>query len=291
MTDPRDRLTDAIHTLLVHGRGDDLPRVDPPVPEGWPTPTPWSLEAEQRIVAAAIPQVRAAVKRLRLRTLRTPEGPAAFEFDEPSGDGRYRLLPLVHACVAPEAHQNAMELLLYRFGAPTKDWWSPEVIADQDRRLNAWASAELNLWDLARDGGLTGPLPYALRVAIARWFWSKTTRPPSIGLCLRCGERQLRRRGAWQVCRRCSRGEPTWPPHAIEPAGAGEWVLRCETCMGDFVGDANARRCPEHRLSRISPSKRSKQVWVATSGSQDSVEPRSAHAPRSPRPHSRHSRT
>jgi hypothetical protein len=259
VTDPRDRLTEAIHVLLVHGRADELPRVDPPVPDGWPTPTPWSRESEQRLVAAAVPHVRAAIKRLRLKRLKTPEGPAVFEFDETGGDGRYRLLPLVYACLDPDAHQNAMELLLYRFGAPTKDLWSPEVVANQDRRLNGWASVELDLWDLARDGGFTAPLPYALRIAIARWFWSSETRPPSMGLCLRCGERQLRRRGDWQVCRRCSRGDVAWPPNAIEPAGAGEWVLRCGTCMGDFVGDANARRCPNHRLSRISPSNRSRQ--------------------------------
>jgi hypothetical protein len=257
VTDPRELLTEIVHRLLAEGRADTAwPRRDPPVLSGWPTPSRWSREYEQRVVATAIPRVKAAVERLDLTTLASPGGPSAISFDESGGDGRYRLLPLVYACLDPVAHENAMELLLYRFGKHSLPFWETDVIVNQDQRLNGWACVELNLWDLARDGGLGGPPPYALRVDLARWFWSDDVPAPSMGLCLRCGERQLRYRGNWRVCRRCSRGEVQWPLHATEPAGAGKWVLLCITCLKAFVGDANARRCPEHRLSRNTPSTR-----------------------------------
>jgi hypothetical protein len=124
---------------------------------------------------------------------------------------------------------------------------------------------EAHLWELtAKYGGLSSTIPYALRVRALRWWWEpQHGRTPRPTLCIRCGQVELASafRTGPPFCRRCLDKKALTHPRAIAPAEAGTWWLRCahEGCSKAFVARAQARYCPEHRYSRISPRQRARR--------------------------------
>jgi hypothetical protein len=136
-----------------------------------------------------------------------------------------------------------------------------------NERLNAYLVLESNLWWLAEVGGYPHPPPYAVRYEAARWLWSPDIK--GVVFCLRCGKTRLYERAARNEeterqrrarCVGCSRGTPDqrWPQNAIAPASRGTWVLSCSTqgCSTLFVGRADTKHCPTHRLNRLTRTER-----------------------------------
>jgi hypothetical protein len=170
-------------------------------------------------------------------------------------------LPLL-AASSPDAMEAATKMLVARALPPF------EPIRDElEVRLAELIAVEDTLWQFAAEqGGPSGRIPYAFAFRALEWFWSPKVhagglRSPTT--CLRCGAFMLPRGriGGLPLCAHCtknSRARRQWPDHAIAPAGRGTWWLAClaEDCSNAFVGQANFLRCPNCRLSRVSPSKR-----------------------------------
>jgi hypothetical protein len=123
---------------------------------------------------------------------------------------------------------------------------------------------EADLWAIAtRHGFPWSAMPYATRVRALRWWWEpRPGREKRPALCVRCGElmftRALRSRSPAPLCDRCVKSPSLERRGAIAPAGRGTWWLWCqaEGCSNAFEGRAQARCCPRHRSSRLSPSRR-----------------------------------
>jgi hypothetical protein len=169
-----------------------------------------------------------------------------------------------------------MTLVAYVYSRDTAGVFHEDITRRQLRRSNAAAQLEIELWRLAARGGHPDPPPYTVRYYLARWFW----RPSISGalFCLRCGdeihyvrrarthtsatgmERTATRMGR---CRACSRGrEDDWPDHALEPYRRGTWLLQCTVpgCTELFVGRRQARNCDDHRLNRLTRSRRRRPI-------------------------------
>lgn len=147
--------------------------------------------------------------------------------------------------------------------------------------------AEAHLWDIAnkysgRACGFTAP--YASRIRALRWWWEPIPSTPQSDadlqtagrvqelVCVRCGwifGRHNRASGdaLLPFCTHCVKRKPRGitrtasleHARAIAPAGRGKWWLPCSTpgCSAVFEGATQARRCPAHRLNRITPARRS----------------------------------
>ena len=165
---------------------------------------------------------------------RIPESPEVpLEFSDNTDPSRIQpATPLTGLC-APRAIPALAELLAMTFspkGAiPVGDQHRHNLV----RQVNAFARLEANLWDMAWEGGLPNPAPYAVRRGLARWLWRPEV--PGTILCLRCAEPVSYERSPKTAtprdgrCRLCARGQPDdWPDHAIAPNRRGDWWLSCQ---------------------------------------------------------------
>lgn len=256
-----------------------LSKLDPQLP-GWRAPDPAFRRRAQQVVAQAAAAVHVGARMLGMPSLATefrdiPEFRLEVRTTDP--EAKPVPAPLVFACLEHRARYE-----LTRLGAPyftrhiadyqdrddTGEGYSVDLFdADVRRRLmrhlNAFAFLEINLWWLAREGGLTVPVPYPVRYDVARYLWSRESSGHIF--CLRCGSevhfKRAPREGISRVgrCLRCSRGRPeAWPEHALEPYERATWWLKCQFpgCDRAFVGRAQARHCPAHRTSRLASSGR-----------------------------------
>lgn len=180
-------------------------------------------------------------------------------------------LPLLQACspeeVSPE--HNAIDYLA-RWLAATRNKLFQQELAPLYRSLSALLIVEDYLWQFAAASGGPSPrMPYALRFQALQRLWSSdvsSPRQPVPTLCLRCGDAwvPLRAIAAPPRCRGCAK-EPAharqWPPHAVAPDNRSAWWLSCQAaeCSDVFRGPRQARYCPAHRLSNITPGRRSRR--------------------------------
>jgi hypothetical protein len=237
---------------------------------GWPTPTSEARRHAHQVVGEAVSLIQTLASSRRGDSMYLlPELPdVSFDFQtivERDGEAS---APLVRSCLAAEA-QLVMHLLeAFRF-APHIPQLSPYSVKAQrsnqlqaavTRRLNAFAAAEINLWQLAKRAGVAATVPYSVRYKVAQMLWDCDEAGHIF--CLRCGRhvqymRAARTGSRSGRCRACSRDDP-WPAHAVEPDRGGLWRLQCQTkgCTTVFVGKKNQQRCVRCRRSNITSSRR-----------------------------------
>jgi hypothetical protein len=253
------------------------PHLDP-LP-GWPEPVPRMKPIADRLVTGAWLGVQRAADRLGLQSVYTgfsmyPE--ARFEFSE--GDAP-DFAPLLTFCLDGVIYGGLVRVVTFAKSRLTRS--RERVIEGQKARVdlypgndglalveraNRFLLTEASLWDLARhDGGFDGAAPYSVRYESARYLWSPGI--AGFAFCLRCGDliryRRAGRSGSKSrripICGRCLRsGSLDWPEHAVMPHTRGKWWLMCQRsgCTLAFAGSGQARFCPKHRASRITPSRR-----------------------------------
>lgn len=121
---------------------------------------------------------------------------------------------------------------------------------------------ESHLWQLAfAAGGPVRNLPYATRLRALRWWWEPSEgRTPRVTLCIRCGDLTLTRsqRNGPPFCTHCEDDRRLEHPRAIAPGERGTWWIRCQEpgCSNAFAARLQARKCPDHKTSRLTPSRR-----------------------------------
>jgi hypothetical protein len=223
-------------------------------------------------------------------------GPYRLPLDSPSESAWQLAAKLTHEAIAHlETHEwptataaDVDEDLLWaalRVGLPLTSAFAPETFGGatrrflrartaetrapaEQRRLEAelpeFISFENALWRLAGS-----EIAYAVRFALIEWFRPYTEGRPLPGICLRCGQVELRsmwsagkREPRCDACRRRRRGDRDWPRHAIAYAARGAWWLRCqyESCTLAFEARGHAKYCPEHSTSRLTKSRRPRSI-------------------------------
>jgi hypothetical protein len=248
-------------------------------PGHWSQPTKGDRERARSQSRAAARAARDQLQKLGITSLYTTlrELPRVrIAWDAPRPEEALEPAPLIHSLVDGDALRLAAIRTANTFSHYTAPVFDAEVRRELMLQLNAFAQLEINLWQLAADGGHLHPPPYAVRYDLVRWFWHPSVSGGAI-LCLRCGDelRYARRGrtlpsgndGAREAirtgrCRDCSRGrEDDWPGHAVEPYRRGIWLLRCNTpsCEELFIGRRQAQHCEHHRLNRLSPCARGSQ--------------------------------
>lgn len=280
--DRRDSVTDQIYTFVDAARTDPekapaiakaLVRFGPPRLPGWRAPSSLAQRLAVEAIEEAVPRVWAGAQslglsRVALASQSNPRPRLTFERDD-SGETTL-IAPLLGACVEPNVLHGLAQLLVYVNNPIAASLWASDIQGSLHARLNAHLVLESNLWWLAEVGGYDQPPPYAARYEAARWLWSPEI--AGVVFCLRCGSTVTYKRAGRQEtsgrhrrarCSKCSRSTPDqrWPSNAIAPAGRGTWWLHCSTkeCPNPFVGRADTKRCPQHRLNRIAKTRRSPQ--------------------------------
>jgi hypothetical protein len=139
----------------------------------------------------------------------------------------------------------------------------PNLSADHSRirqLLTEFVFAENEQWRF-----LGTFMPYSFRYRALSWGWSREAHQTqwAYSLCLKCGETLLRSKQPHletPLCDYCvkRRNEP-WPRNAEAPITRGTWWLRClhPGCDALFESAGKATKCDEHKMSRITPSRRS----------------------------------
>ena len=258
-------------------------RIEPPnlaLLPGWPEPDEGMKLLSNSAVALARPHVPRGAETFGLTSVYTGFTSYPQARLELSDGAAPDFAPLLATCLDAVLF-NALALVTAHVHSPLtrkrKRWVDGEAVrtdlypGEAGRalleRANQFLLTEITLWSLARGGGFEGVVPYTVRYEAARYLWS----PQIAGsaFCLRCAEpihyRRAARAGARSapICARCVRGGSLKrPAHAVAPEAHGTWRLRCLAldCANDFVGRAQARRCPACRTSRRAVSKRTPLV-------------------------------
>jgi hypothetical protein len=245
-----------------------------------PTPSDDAIDLAYAFARLSIPPLRAAILEGGGRILVAGgvwwlAAPEVTETEMASGvpalpDETPYGIPLLAAC-SPEAvpaEHNALAVgsrwLVARNLDPLQ-----QLRQDFSARLTRLIAVEHRLWQLAgAHGGPSDRIPYAFRFRTLERFWTPSAHAPGLDactLCLRCGDlispsaTGRPRRALPPLCAHCAkepRATRQWPDHAVAPDGPGRWWLTCCACRNLFVAQRQARRCPECRLSAISPGRR-----------------------------------
>lgn len=165
-------------------------------------------------------------------------------------------LPLL-LTLAPALMEPALHLLQQR-RSPGQN---PNRSANRELSERLFRLEDL-LWGMSRKyGAPAGHLPFASRLRALRWWWEPDAgRVSRTALCVRCGWLVItrQRRSGAPFCSHCEDDRRLEHPRAIAPHERGTWWLLCaqDDCSHAFVGRLQARFCPEHQASRMTPSRR-----------------------------------